>query len=480
MNLMRVSGVAVALLVLAGCAGAPAHRVEPLASRTLDPDPEVARCARLIAATDDAVGRAGVRDAGTTRVPGHPYLRTDRYTAAARTVMSEDRWLEAMRSLDRSARRVELANLSSAARSALAARAGVAFPGVPFDVALETCSNRLLAVDVARGSVPGKVAVPDDYQTWKRVVGVYALTKYAFASGIRKYQSQTLDVFETPLAALPVRGGLTRYVPRFDELDLTRLGIDVAAARLLVANAPVLEVDTASDHDRLGSPVLDDDGAPMVDVSHPVVFVREARTLFAGQALPQLVYQFWFPSRPADGAPDMLAGRLDGIVWRVTLDPQMRPLVYDSIHPCGCYHQFFPTPRAVERPRPPSVDEWAFVPARLPEVAPDERIVLRIASGTHYLQHVRVRAPSDEGVAYGVALDDSLRSLTLRNGTQRSLFGPDGIVRGTERGERWLFWPTGVREPGSMRQWGRHATAFVGRRHFDDADLIERYFDYRP
>jgi len=28
-----------------------------------------------------------------------------------------------------------------------------------------------------------------------------------------------------------------------------------------------------------------------------------------------------------------------------------------------------------------------------------------------------------------------------------------------------------------MRQWGRHATAFVGRRHFDDADLIERRFN---
>ncbi len=27
-----------------------------------------------------------------------------------------------------------------------------------------------------------------------------------------------------------------------------------------------------------------------------------------------------------------------------------------------------------------------------------------------------------------------------------------------------------------MRQWGRHATAFVGRRHFDDAYLMEQRF----
>ena len=70
-----------------------------------------------------------------------------------------------------------------------------------------------------------------------------------------------------------------------------------------------------------------------------------------------------------------------------------------------------------------------------------------------------------------------LRSLALADDARRSLFGPDGIVAGTERGERWLFWPMGIAEPGAMRQWGRHATAFVGIRHFDDPNLIERYFD---
>ncbi|MBI2508655.1 MAG: hypothetical protein HYV99_01240, partial [Betaproteobacteria bacterium] len=69
-----------------------------------------------------------------------------------------------------------------------------------------------------------------------------------------------------------------------------------------------------------------------------------------------------------------------------------------------------------------------------------------------------------------------LRSVPLPEGGRRSVFRPDGIVPGSERGERYLFWPMGVPEPGAMRQWGRHATAFVGRRHFDDAGLMERYF----
>ena len=56
------------------------------------------------------------------------------------------------------------------------------------------------------------------------------------------------------------------------------------------------------------------------------------------------------------------------------------------------------------------------------------------------------------------------------------MFGPDGIVAGTERGERWLFWPMGVPNAGAMRSRGHHAIAFVGTRHFDDPYLIERYF----
>ena len=167
------------------------------------------------------------------------------------------------------------------------------------------------------------------------------------------------------------------------------------------------------------------------------VYVHPAYTRYAERVLLLLVYTIWFPERPARGAVDLLAGRLDGLVWRVTHAPDGEPLVYDSIHPCGCYHLFFPTPRARPRPAPDALEEWAFVPASLPRVAEGERPVIRLASGTHYIEQV-------------------------------------SLVRGLER---FFFWPTGVRSAGAMRQWGRHATAFVGRRHFDDADLLERRFE---
>jgi hypothetical protein len=105
---------------------------------------------------------------------------------------------------------------------------------------------------------------------------------------------------------------------------------------------------------------------------------------------------------------------------------------------------------------------------------------LDLAPGTHYLRRVTPIAagePARDGaVAYAFVPDAALRALPVAGGGTASLFGPDGIVAGTERSERYTLWISGIASPGAMRQWGRHATAFVGRRHFDEAFLIERYF----
>jgi hypothetical protein len=188
------------------------------------------------------------------------------------------------------------------------------------------------------------------------------------------------------------------------------------------------------------------------------------------------VYTIWFPERPRTGAGDILGGNLDGVVIRVTLGADGAPLVYDTIHPCGCYHMFFPTALVKSLPAPPGREEWAFVPAVLPALHAAQRVVVRVASRTHYVTGIRADS-ADGGIAYRLVDDNDLRALPAGEQVTRSAFGPDGIVPGTERGERFLFWPMGIDNAGAMRQWGIHATAFIGRRHFDDADLIERRFE---
>ncbi|HEX4883777.1 MAG TPA: hypothetical protein VFX05_06530, partial [Casimicrobiaceae bacterium] len=123
------------------------------------------------------------------------------------------------------------------------------------------------------------------------------------------------------------------------------------------------------------------------------------------------------------------------------------------------------------------LDEQALVPAALPLHDATRRVAVNLDAGTHQVRGVQLageRAP--DAVGYRLGRDDALKSIALPGGGSRSLYGPDGLVAGTERGERALFWPTGIRSAGAMRQWGRHATAFVGRRHFDEPFLLDRYF----
>jgi hypothetical protein len=115
----------------------------------------------------------------------------------------------------------------------------------------------------------------------------------------------------------------------------------------------------------------------------------------------------------------------------------------------------------------------------LPSVREDARVHVTLATGTHYVTRVKSEKPGT-GTTYRFVDEDNLRSLPMPDGRWRSVYDGDGIVPGTERSERFLFWPMGIRSAGAMRQWGRHATAFVGRRHFDDADLIDRRFSIQP
>jgi hypothetical protein len=313
---------------------------------------------------------------------------------------------------------------------------------------------------------------------------------------VRNWHDEVHATFALPLDALPVTGRLAAYAPpsgpagRADiaallaRASVNPLGIPEPAGAdldaLFQAFAPRFAVDTRGAADLPGALGWDAEGLPRVVPGEPVVYRRVSHARYEGRALLQLNFAIWFPERPLGAGWDILGGRLDGVLWRVTLAPDGEPWVYDTIHHCGCYHQFFPTPRAALKPQPDTLDEGVLVPQQLPRTERNARITLRLASGTHYLERVVPdAAPAGPATEYVFAEDDTLRSLALNEAERRSVFRPDGIVPGSERGERWLFWPMGVPEPGAQRQWGRHATAFIGRRHFDDPGLLERYFTLR-
>jgi hypothetical protein len=491
--------VVIALVAaVAGCAVAP--RAPPA---TRDLDDHAARCAAILERVDSVVAAAGVADGMAARVAGFPHLRANRFLASYASETLDDArfgaWVRRMAALGGEGLAVELDNLPAAQAGPLIRELrALGATRAELRPTVAECVKRLTEADLAspdrRALLREAARVPDDYADWQRVVGLYWLTRIPFAHGIRRWQEDVRRLFAEPVAALPVKGQVTRYAAPSARLSGAEVGALLARSSgnalgipepagsdyeaLFAAFAPAFEIDTVGPADRPGELVLDEGATPRADPARAVVYRRISHARYRGQALLQLNYGIWFPERPKGAGWDILGGYLDGLIWRVTLAPDGAPWVFDSIHHCGCYHQFFPTARAVLKEIPATLDEAAFVPQRLPRLEPNARIVLRVASGTHYLQRVMVQAEAaPHAYTYAFMEDDALRSLPLAPGARRSAFRPDGIVPGTERGERYLFWPMGVPEPGAMRQWGRHATAFVGRRHFDDADLLERYFE---
>lgn len=492
--------MAAAITAIAGCA---ALRPAP------PPLPGPPGCEALAAAIDAAVRTAGTGDAQAVRIAGTRWLRTDRFLAsraeAATSVQARHAWLERLRQTDADARRVEVGNLSDAARQALGGLAQDATPtGAgpvggetgPIAAAVDHCGRAeaaaIAADEAAIARLRAAARVPDDYVGWQRALGLYPLAVLPFGAAVRREEAATHAAFARHAGR--VAEAATVYAPASPEVSSgaaateatwpgERDALDIplldprSRAALLAAYAPLWALEGDSADDRFGALELDAADRARVDPSRPTVYARVAYTHWEGRVRVQLVYTAWFPRRAPARAFDLLAGHLDGVMLRLTLDEAGQLAMIDSIHACGCWHLFVPVGRWRLRPAPIAGDEWATVPARLDAAPPGARVRVRLAARTHAVEGIDtvVEGPA-AAPRYRLAEDDALRSLPRPSGGTRSLFDRRGIVPGTERGERWLFWPMGIAEPGAMRQWGRHATAFVGRRHFDEADLLERRF----
>lgn len=502
-----------ATLLIVSCARVP---VSLQYETVTDPTARAAlqTCSLFFADLDRLVTRRKVRDSQAASIPMFPYLRVDRFLESFGKGISADTaftaWVDRLQHLAEQGHQVELANLPVDELSALqrSLHDGIATGQSLMDIVRE-CGHRLRHHDLAdadtRQRLRKAVQVPPEYVSWQRAVGLYEITANFANAAISKWHKETHRVYAQPVDTLPIDGELVRYVPPFEAEPLgaeaireiikrsarNPLGIPEPKGedrnRLFAAFAPVWQIDVASNNDRIGAPGWSniDDEKPLVDTQQPTVYRHISHTRFEDEILLQLNYVVWFPSRPRTSSFDYLGGHIDGIMWRVTLSRDGTPLIFDSSHNCGCFHMFFPSRGLQLRPLPNTPEDGLQEPALVPQQAPDLRPgagpTLRIAHRTHYIERV-TPDPLDQGrtVRYRWADYDSLRSLPVAGGGRRSLFRPDGIVPGTKRGERWFFWPLGVPHPGEMRQWGHHATAFVGRRHFDEPYLLERTFIIDP
>ena len=469
MGKFRSAKTLLAGALLSGLSACASNLGRPLSAAL---DRSQAACLAAFDAADRRVARAGVGDADSARVAGFPYLRVDRLLAsfAAHPLDPQQRsaWLARLAALDADGRRVEMAAL-----------------GAP-TVALDECRRQLVASlatnDSAWAALLRAATVPDDYRPLQRVLGLYPLAAPLARRGIARLQNTeqpqprveippnglVYAAPESPLEPLDLTPALANA--RLDPLGFPALAAPVLAA-LFAQHAPVWVVASASADDVIGTIVRSTADTPVV-AAPPSVYQYTSYTRFEARVLLQLNYVVWFPARPAVGMLDTLAGKFDGLIWRVTLDTDGAPLAFDTLHNCGCYHLWFPTARLRLRAVDPADGEALWVPFSL---VPAPRIGVQLAAGTHFVRGVGP-APAHPAIPLQVRDYTALRALPAPSGQPRSLFAPDGLLPGSQRAERYLLWPLGVPSAGAMRQRGHHATAFVGIRHFDEAYLLARYF----
>lgn len=425
------------------------------------------------------ISEATAFDAQHWPLPEYPFLRVDRASSyLARTELSPEQKAEWLR---QAYEKGELARSIENGRLAL-----------PMDLdKLDACLRETvptLVHDDAFWDYLRQHPRPDAYNDVARALGLYPLVQPVISWRVDLLNEETEQAFQNYEKKSPWQryaadsrsdwDHVQQVLDQHSHQDILGLPAfsDDELHTLFSYYAPVIELESGHPDDRIGRPHRRN--GSWTTLERPEVFTQLSHTRWRGEWLPQLVYTWWYPSRPKNHALDIYGGELDGLIFRVTLDWQGRVLFYDSIHPCGCYHNWHPAQPSIDFKGEKAWDEPLLVLPVNPPAQP-YRAVVRLSSRTHYVagldfETLQTKSPDR---TYNLLPQVELRREPMG---ESYLFAPDGLVKGSERLERFLLWNLGIPSAGAMRQWGHHATAFVGRRHFDDPNLFERYFEWRP
>jgi hypothetical protein len=477
-------------MLLASCAMLPA----PTRSDLIGESGPLGGCAEFFASLDSKIKQAGVIDPGVFRVKNYPYLRVNRFLASFSEEVDNEAafvaWIDHMQALDQEARKYEIANLPDHAFASLTSTNDRS----ELYSRVATCGNLMKRADFQndeqKQELRDMISVPDDYITLRRVLGIYPFTSMFVYSGVINWHNEARLIYSpTP----PANWRSVRYTPdpkdnissayqfiiptKRDALSIPQYSPDDIKA-LFHAYAPLWEIRFEGNYDRIGAPNWSNKGVLDVDTDQPVTYTLLSFTRFGKEILTQLNYIVWFPSRPKNSFLDIYGGHLDGLIYRVTLESNNEPLLYETVHNCGCYYKAYPTNRLLIRDKINYAEPPLILEA--PSVNPTkEFMTVAMESRNHYVQHLYAtsRQSNPTSAVYSIEAYGKLRSLPYLNAARRGMFGQDSISPGSKRLERFILWPMGVHSPGAMRQWGRHAVAFVGKRHFDDPFYINEMFE---
>ena len=338
------------ILIFHGCATTGQHQ-----AKVVDERPEEFQ--QFFTELDQVVDAYMVREASDFQVRGFPYLRTNRFLAAAKDRVKGDYreiWVEWMRQLDLKARQKEISNLPQDAVTELSHR----LPGVSNRKELLALvidySKQSLAFDRRHAdfydAVKSAVDITGEYSMTMRTFGLYPLAAIPVTYATEKQYNIFRQWHQTPLESLPVDGNITVFTPAihpvFSGQDISAifapsrrnpLGLPDLTSHeikaLVLAYAPVIEQDVTGTFDMFGK-VKWKNRHVKISFENPTVYYYITYSLFKGEPAVQLNYSFWYSGRWGENSPGIERGPLDGVTVRITFDPDGRPVMVDIMKNC--------------------------------------------------------------------------------------------------------------------------------------------------
>lgn len=185
----------------------------------------------------------------------------------------------------------------------------------------------------------------------------------------------------------------------------------------------------------------------IINSDRPVFYVTSQQFKTSKAKYTNLIYRVHFLEQPFSLFPFHLgAGEHVGLLVILTLDEHERILLVTTAQTCGCYAITLPTQTLSPDFYPPhwpkKENEGINVygenlPAILPVIRPQDMLIITVRPEVHRVMHISVQAqgslPPELHFAQMASLD-SLKNLSLEDGTATSLYYQSGPLRGHVKG----------------------------------------------
>jgi hypothetical protein len=460
-------------------------------------------CKEFFNRLDKIVKEVGATDASSVSVPEFPYLRVNRFLESLKKNLKSNEekmeWVRWMQGLDLESRKKEISNLPDQAIFSIGLNDVRKMDRKTLNARMKSCSYLLLnheqnGPDFYNILSP-RVEVPNEYSSFLRIVGLYPFVGLPVAVVTERSRVKIRKRFDTDLKDLPIDGHLRTFVPKkverlidhevreiIEKSKRNPLGIplldSIQEEKLVWFFAPIFIQDVAAPYDRLGE-VVWKEGQVDIDPEKPTVYYYLSHAFLKEKPILQINYVIWYSERAGESPPWIEKGHLDGLTIRISLDDQGKVFMVDIENNCGCYHFFVPREERVEKVLSRSLRFDPFVAQWLPAIPSEEHLGIRINSGWHQVQRLIPVGHIADSIPYALMPYDVLETLPHGEGQTESIFNFKGIVKGSERIERFILFSMGIRAIGSMRQRGHHATELIGKEHFDNPYLFDQNFLFR-